>query len=214
MFQIDNGNVNLFNNKPIKDWYCSNCDMFHNMTSRRKLQPFAKKHGFKFQKIEDDGDCFFSSIVRCFPEQTIYQLRKIVSDAINEEQFEFYKVLSAIETDEYSWVQELYQSGILDSIDTLKDFICICGNENNGDCFWADEFAIHTIGKSLDVNILFIDFESEKNNPYRILFETENDLFIVLLRKNNHFEPLCFNENEYIWNNHSLPPVVKSLWNI
>lgn len=210
---VDNNNLNLFNGEAIFDWFCTKCNEYHKMTSRRKLQPFAKKHGFFFESIDDDGDCFYSTIVRCFPSCSVSDLRELVALHLSNEHLEFYKSLVDVELEEYNWIHELNNNGVFESIECLRDYVRICGSENDGNCFWADEFAINIVGQCIQVNILFIDFDSGMCNPYRKLYECSEDCYIIILRKDNHYQPLVYEDN-CVWNRETLPPVVLSLWKI
>ncbi|CAM9261711.1 unnamed protein product, partial [Scytosiphon promiscuus] len=44
-------------------WTCRACDgARHHLTSRSAMEPLQRAHGFKVQRVPNDGDCFFSSI--------------------------------------------------------------------------------------------------------------------------------------------------------
>ena len=49
-----------FREKSHVNWYCSRCRTRHWVEGGRALQPFGTKHGFKFERIPEDGDCFYT----------------------------------------------------------------------------------------------------------------------------------------------------------
>ncbi|CAN0059386.1 unnamed protein product, partial [Pylaiella littoralis] len=53
-------------------WTCRGCGgARHHLTSRSAMEPLQRVHGFKVQRVPNDGDCFFSSIKAALPEATI-----------------------------------------------------------------------------------------------------------------------------------------------
>eukprot|EP00752_Nemacystus_decipiens_P006910 g6204.t1 len=86
-------------------WTCRGCGgAKHHLTSRSAMEPLQRVHGFKVQRVPNDGDCFFSSIKAALPDGaaagteaartgralTVAEMREWVAEETGEEQLEFY----------------------------------------------------------------------------------------------------------------------------
>jgi len=49
-----------FIGKSHVNWFCYRCQEHHWVETRNALYPFSKKHGYRFEHVEADGDCFFT----------------------------------------------------------------------------------------------------------------------------------------------------------
>lgn len=207
---------NPFNMETSPEWYCECCKEWHQVKSRRALVPFAKFCGFNWIKTDDDGDCFYKSISLALKSGiTVYDQRVLVSESFSAEQYEFYILQAQMGGDEYNWAVNLLQEGVLDDITSIKDFILVEGRLNHGDCVWADQFAINIIGMILNINILFVDMDRNKNeSPYRWLYKSDDkhSEYIVLKRQRNHYQPLQYNDGTSRWRKDELPSVIEALW--
>mmetsp|Transcript_60007 Transcript_60007/g.70105 ORF Transcript_60007/g.70105 Transcript_60007/m.70105 type:complete len:898 (-) Transcript_60007:85-2778(-) len=69
-----------FREKSHVNWYCSRCRTRHWVEGGRALQPFGAKHGFKFERIPEDGDCFYTCIYKALKADNSYlkQLNNII----------------------------------------------------------------------------------------------------------------------------------------
>ena len=178
--------------------------------------PFAKACGYKWLNTNDDGDCFYKSISLAMNNVvSVYDQRVIVSESFSAEQYDFYVIQARMGGDEYEWAANLLQLGVLNDITSIKDYILVEGRLNDGECVWADQFAINIIGMILNINILFVDMDRSKNeSPYRWLHKSqyEGAEYIVLKRQRNHYQPLQGNDGKCKWSKSELPSVVEALW--
>ena len=49
-----------FEGKSDVSWYCFRCADYHWVENRNALHPFGRKHGYRFEHVAADGDCFFT----------------------------------------------------------------------------------------------------------------------------------------------------------
>ena len=197
------------------EWYCDKCEEYHFIKNRRALLPFARSCGYKWLKTDNNGDCFYSSISLAMDRSvSVFDLRLMVSESFNVDQLEFYLLQSQMGGDEYDWAVNLFETGRLANLETIRDFILVEGRLNKGECVWADQFAINTIGLLLNINILFVDMDRSKNeSPYRWLYKSSEEAeYIVLKRQNNHYQPLQDRYGGCRWYKSNLPSVVDALW--
>ena len=178
--------------------------------------PFTQYHGFQWLETDDNGDCFYISVSIAFRGAvTVYDQRVIVSESFGMDQYEFYMLQALLGGDENRWAEYLRQQGRLDDLTCIKDFILVEGSTNQGDCIWADQFAINIIGLVYNINILFVDMDRNMDeSPCRWLYKsTEEDAdFIVLKREHSHYQPLQDSEGRSKWTKSELPPAFRDLW--
>eukprot|EP00903_Cladosiphon_okamuranus_P013701 g12757.t1 len=99
-------------------WTCHGCGgAKHHLTSRSAMEPLQRVHGFKVQRVPNDGDCFFSSIKAALPDGaaagteaakagralTVAEMREWVAEEAGQEQLEFY-ILQAVAHPEDRWL--------------------------------------------------------------------------------------------------------------
>ena len=218
-------------------WFCPQCGKWERLQSRRALAPLAKKHGYAWAKIPDDGDCFYGSIVRALPPDrvaTVERLRAVVAAAFGPDQLECYRLLASVadEADadgdeataaEYDWARGVRDAGALESLPRVRAYIQRTGAANAGDCVWADQHAIATVGDWLGATILFVDMDRAPDvSPYRCLHMSrgdgrgDDDGYVVLRRQRDHYQPLVERTSgRGFWpTTEALPPVVRALWNL
>ena len=67
--------LKLFPDDPLvvtDSWHCGKCNETHSVESRNALDPFKTKHGFRWLKIEEDGDCFYNCVWKCLVGDSDY----------------------------------------------------------------------------------------------------------------------------------------------
>ena len=90
---------------------------------------------------------------------TSKSLRDYVANKLTQEQFDLYKMYAVAGLDEYRFINRL------DTLEDLRTFAKRSGKSNGpGRCFWADEFALRTIGDGLQMTLLIVDDESSRGN--------------------------------------------------
>ena len=117
-------------------------------TTGNALSPFTQARGFKFPRVDEDGDCFYSSVrlalstIGC--EVTIESLRKVVAEKLTPMHLEVAQVKPVADL-----------KGHLGSMGDYRARVAQLGGA------WADDFAASTVRDHLGLAaILIIDIQA------------------------------------------------------
>ena len=112
------------------------------------VAPFTQVRGFRLPPIDEDGDCFYSSVVTAMGTVglalTVSELRAVVASKLTQTHLEVARVDPPPELD-----------GHVGSLDAYRARVAAEGGA------WADDFAIATVRDHLQLSaILLIDVEA------------------------------------------------------
>jgi len=140
-------------------------------------QYYRPLHGFLIrEKIESDGDCFFSCVSIAYSEYKKKKyppliFRKHIAKSITQEQFDFYKIIHEAERDPESeiWRQktgEFEHASFISTVSTLEDFKAFVLTKN----YFADELAIDLLEKKLNLKFLIFSIHhvTERQSPLKL----------------------------------------------
>lgn len=153
---------------------------------------------------ESDGDCFFHCIANSLNERDrqsgeFYDsndIRKLISDNITEEQYDFiintYRIMK--DADDFSEDWDPYE------IDSLEDFKSMI--ETSGHVYWCDFMLLQLLCEILRLNIFILNSNEYENDysVYNTMCEKKRDYdnIFLILENNCHFKLIgYFNEKMY-----------------
>eukprot|EP00045_Choanoeca_perplexa_P012078 m.130513 g.130513 ORF g.130513 m.130513 type:complete len:212 (-) comp15876_c0_seq2:2415-3050(-) len=119
----------------------------------------------KVESVEADGDCFYACVAKALSSKpellqnrhghdwTIHELRQCVADAVTLEVLERFQTAAIAGLEGYSWVHQC------PDLAAAQARIAQSASESSARqrVVWADDFAIHTISKSLALGVLIVN---------------------------------------------------------
>jgi len=171
---------------------------------------------------ERDGDCFFHCIANALNERDINignyyvssDIRKIISDNITNEQYDFmiytYRIMK--DADDFSEGWDPYE---INSLDDFKKMI-----ETPGNIYWGDYMLLHLLSEILRINIYILNANEYDNNYsiYNTMCETKRDYdnIFLILENDCHFKLLSYFNNKMIsyFKNDEIPNELNNLFKL
>ena len=156
-------------------------------SSLRQTLQLPADHSLEVLSIEPSGDCFYDCMhallsktpnIKHFSKSSLFLrgdygdesttipssqlMREYVADQLTLEQFDLYQMFAAAGVEEYSFMS---LKDAPQNLTELKDFARRSGRQYGpGKCLWADEFALRTISDGLDLTVLIVDDQAQRES--------------------------------------------------
>jgi hypothetical protein len=112
--------------------------------------------------VPANGDCFYTCLSLALGEpHTVQSLRQAVSDAIDEDQLDMFRMAYDAQVPGYEFMRRTR------TLEALKSLILIKGSDTQSKlCVWAESFAIQTLATHLRATLLIYDEESRGDSRF------------------------------------------------
>lgn len=167
----------------------------------------------------DDGDCLFHCVAYAInsKQETFYDsidIRKLVADSINEEQFKDIITCYRSMKDSNDF-NEGWNPYNINTLSTFKEELKTSGNN-----YWCDHIVLQLVCQTFSINIFILTQDYITNTftkyPMAIDYDNNKESIILSFINDNHFKLIGYFNNTMntIFTNESLPIEIKTLFNV